>query len=66
MSQMTFEEAITALEQIVRALEGGNVPLEESLTQYEEAMKLVKLCSEKLTTAEQKIKILTEEETQGE
>ena len=66
MSQMTFEEAITELEKIVRALEGGNVPLEESLTQYEEAMKLVKLCSEKLTTAEQRIKILTGEETQGE
>ena len=57
--KMTFEEAIARLEVIVRALEGGNAPLDESLTLYEEGVSLVKFCNEKLDGAEQKVKMLT-------
>lgn len=57
---LNFEEAMARLEQIVRALEGGNVPLDESLTLYEEGVKLVKLCSARLENAEKRIKILVD------
>ncbi len=58
--ELNFEEAMARLEQIVRALEGGNVPLDESLTLYEEGVKLVKLCSSRLDNAEKRIKILVD------
>lgn len=57
--KMSFEAAIARLEEIVRALEGGNTPLDESLTLFEEGVSLVKLCNERLDGAEQKIKMLT-------
>ncbi len=58
----TFESAIARLEEIVRALDGGDAPLDESLALFEEGVKLVKLCSGKLDAAEQKVKILTKGE----
>ena len=57
--KMSFEAAIARLEEIVRALEGGNTPLDTSLTLFEEGVSLVKLCNERLDGAEQKIKMLT-------
>lgn len=57
-SKITFEAALTRLEEIVRALEGGTAPLDESLSMFEEGVALVKICTEKLDGAEQKIKIL--------
>lgn len=56
---MTFEEAIARLEVIVRSLESGNAPLDESLTLYEEGVALVKFCNSKLDSAEQRIKMIT-------
>lgn len=53
-----FEEALARLEQIVRALESGSAPLDESLSLFEEGVGLVRLCNSKLSDAEQKIKIL--------
>lgn len=58
----TFESAIARLEEIVRALDGGDAPLDESLALFEEGVRLVKLCSGKLDAAEQKVKILTKGE----
>ncbi len=55
----TFETAIARLEVIVRALESGNAPLDESLTLFEEGVALVKFCNEKLDTAEQRVRMLT-------
>lgn len=57
---LNFEEAIARLEDIVKKLEAGNVSLDESLLEFEEALKLVRLCNEKLESAEQKVRILTE------
>lgn len=57
--EMTFETAIARLEEIVRMLEGGNAPLDNALTAFEEGVSLVKLCNSRLDTAEQKVKILT-------
>lgn len=55
---MTFEAAVVRLEEIVRALENGQTPLEDSLSLYEEGIRLVRLCNERLDGAEQKIKLL--------
>ena len=57
--EMTFEGAIARLEEIVRMLEGGNAPLDQSLALFEEGVALVKLCNSRLDTAEQKVKMLT-------
>lgn len=58
--KLTFEDALARLEKIVRALEEGNVPLDNSLALFEEGTKLVSFCSNKIDSAEQKVKILTE------
>ena len=57
-NELKFEQALARLEEIVRALDSGAAPLDESLALFEEGVRLVKLCSEKLDNAEQKIKIL--------
>ncbi len=57
---MSFEEAMISLEDIVRKLEGGALSLDDSLKAFEEGVGLVKVCNQKLDTAEQKVKILIE------
>ena len=57
--EVTFEAAIARLEEIVRSLESGSAPLDESLALFEEGVSLVKLCNARLDTAEQKVKLLT-------
>lgn len=57
----TFEENMTRLEQIVRAMERGDVPLEESLKLFQEGTALVKDCGKLLDNAEQQVnKIVTQ------
>ncbi len=58
MKNMNFEEAINKLDEIVRALEDGNTPLDRALELYEEGIALVRFCNEKLDGAEQKINML--------
>lgn len=57
--QMSFEESLTRLEEIVRLLESGQAPLDKSLELYEEGVKLVKECNGKLDNVEKRIKILS-------
>ena len=52
----TFEESMGRLEQIVRAMEQGNVPLEESLKLFQEGTELVRGCSKLQDEAELQIK----------
>ncbi len=56
----SFEESVGRLEEIVRMLENGTATLDESLKLYEEGIALVRICNEKLDSAEKKIKVLTE------
>ena len=56
--KMKFEEALSKLEQIVQQLETGALPLEESLAQFEEGMRLSKIWGDKLTEVEGKIEVL--------
>lgn len=52
----SFEQSMARLEQIVRAMERGDVPLEESLKLFEEGTSLVRRCSSLLDGAELQIK----------
>lgn len=59
--EKTFEENITNLESIVKDLESGNVPLDDAINKFNEAMKLAKECNDRLKNAEDNInKILKE------
>lgn len=51
----TFEEGLKRLEEIVRQMEQGNVPLAESLRLFEEGTKLVARCNQQLDDAELKV-----------
>lgn len=57
--QLNFEAAMDRLEAIVDQMESGKMPLEELIVRYEEGMKLVKVCQERLASAEQRIEIIT-------
>ena len=56
MKKQTFEESMGRLEQIVRAMERGDVPLEESLKLFQEGTQLVQTCSKMLDDAQLQIK----------
>ncbi len=58
----TFEEALAQLETIAQQIEQGEIGLEESITQYEKGMALVKQCRDILAKAERKIQQLQERE----
>ena len=58
--ELSFEEALARLEEIVALLDSGNAPLDQSLALFEEGAGLVKLCSAKLDNVEQRVKILVE------
>ena len=57
-NEISFEQALARLEQIVKSLEGGNVPLEDLIKLFDEGTSLVKLCTERLDKAEEKVKLL--------
>lgn len=59
--EISFEDKIRTLEEIVKELESGEVPLDEAINKYTEAMKLAKECSDKLTDVSDKVnKIMLE------
>jgi exodeoxyribonuclease VII small subunit len=58
-SQLSFEDALRSLESIVRRLENGDVPLDESISLYAEGEALRKRCMERLQAAEARISKLT-------
>ncbi|MEW6619216.1 MAG: exodeoxyribonuclease VII small subunit [bacterium] len=63
--KIKFEEALVELEGIVRKLEQGGLPLEESLAAFEKGMKLSKTCFKKLNEAQRKIEILSKDKEIG-
>ncbi len=58
MHDLKFEEALTQLEQIVQRMEGGRLPLDESLAAYRRGSELLRLCHQQLSEAERQIQIL--------
>ena len=61
IEDMTFKEASIELEQIVRSLEAGDLELEESLERYGRGVELLRSLRERLSNAEQKVRVLLDE-----
>ena len=59
LEAMSFEEAMAALEQVVGALERGDVPLDQSITLYERGAALKAHCEARLKAAEEKVAQIT-------
>lgn len=58
--EKSFEELMEDLENIAELLESDKLNLDESMSKFEEGMKISKLCTEKIENAEKKINILLE------
>lgn len=58
-----FDEALAELEGLVEHLEQGDLSLEESLTQFERGVTLARQCRDALAAAEQKVQMLSTDET---
>lgn len=59
VTDMSFEEALRALEEVVGRLERGDVPLEDSIKLYERGAALKARCETKLKEAEEKVAAIT-------
>jgi len=64
--KLSFEETIRQLTAIVGKIEGGQIPLEESIEQYERGMALIKHCREILAKAEKRIEKISIEDKKEE
>lgn len=53
--ELSFEDSLESLEEIVKKLETGEVPLDDAIDEFNKAMKLAKSCDEKLKKAEEAI-----------
>jgi exodeoxyribonuclease VII small subunit len=58
IAEMSFEEAMTALEQVVGALERGDVALEQSIALYDRGAALKAHCAARLKEAEEKVELI--------
>lgn len=59
--ELTLEQMMDDLDGLVRRLEGDDVSLEDSFKLYEEGIKLVKSCNDRIDCVEKKVKVLTED-----
>jgi exodeoxyribonuclease VII small subunit len=62
MTDLKFEDCLQRLEQIVGALEAGNLSLEDSLKAFEEGIALARHCARYLDEAERRVELLTRDE----
>lgn len=60
--KMTFEQAMGRMEDIISRLSDGNLGIDESVSLYEEGVKLAAFCDEKIKEAQRKITLLQEKE----
>ena len=58
MAEKRFESTLARLEEIVKELEQGDLPLERSLKLFEEGIKLSRVCTKRLEEAERRVEIL--------
>ena len=61
LKNLKFDEALAMLEEKVKLLEEGNLPLEESLEVFKEGIELSKFCSQKLTVAQKDMQKIVED-----
>ena len=64
IEKLNFEEAIKKLTEIVNTIEDGDIPLQDSLEQYEEGMALIKHCRNILQSAEKRIEKISKPQDQ--
>ena len=62
MAEKKFEAALARLEEIVKELEQGDLPLEQSLKLFEEGIKLSRICNRRLEDAERRVEILLKDD----
>ena len=62
MAEKKFEVALARLEELVKELEQGDLPLEQSLKLFEEGIKLSRICNRRLEDAERRVEILLKDE----
>ena len=62
--ELSFEAALEKLEKIVEQMESAKLPLEDLIVQYEEGIRLVTVCNDRLTAAENRIEMLNREAAQ--
>jgi exodeoxyribonuclease VII small subunit len=55
----TFESALTRIEQIAARMEAGDLPLDELIVAYEEGLRLIRFCSQRLDAAEERLETIT-------
>lgn len=58
MAKEKFEDALKKLEDIVKKMEAGDLPLEEALKSFEEGIRLIHFCQSKLNEAERRVELL--------
>ncbi|KUG23919.1 exodeoxyribonuclease vii small subunit [hydrocarbon metagenome] len=58
MAKEKFEDALEKLEDIVRKMEAGDIPLDEALKSFEEGIRLIRFCSAKLEETERRVELL--------
>jgi exodeoxyribonuclease VII small subunit len=58
MAKEKFEDALEKLEDIVRKMEAGDIPLNDALKSFEEGIKLIRFCSAKLEETERRVEML--------
>ncbi len=63
MNDLTFEQAMAELEEVVKKLESGTVNLDESITLYKRGLELYGFCFQKLQSAEKLVVKINEEKT---
>ena len=61
MEELSFEESLEKLEEIVNKLENGDVPLDDAIEEFNNAMQLVNVCNKKLSAAEESIAKIVKE-----
>jgi exodeoxyribonuclease VII small subunit len=62
MAEKKFEAALARLEELVKELEQGDLPLEQSLKLFEEGIKLSRICNRRLEDAERRVELLLKDE----
>ena len=63
-SDLSFEDALSRLEEIIHRMESGDSPLESLVKNYQSGVKLLKICRSKIELAEMKIKEVTDQDGQ--
>jgi exodeoxyribonuclease VII small subunit len=62
MKNISFEEAMERMEEIIKSLEGGELELDKSLEIFEEGIKMYRYCTKKLEEMEGRVKVIMQQE----